>query len=221
LEVDESRVIKTFEGAEAILYVVKWIDGLAVVKKRIAKPYRSRVLDEELRAKRTAVEARAMKASLEAGVPAPTPYLVDLPGTTIVMEYIEGTTLADVIEDNPARGEEEMRVLGRITGMLHEANIAHGDLTTSNVIVAKKGSLVLIDFGLASLRADELDQAVDVHLLARSLEATHPHYSGRLLEAFMKGYGEVRGEKASKMLELVREIRLMGRYREERLKRRE
>ncbi|WP_052287736.1 Kae1-associated kinase Bud32 [Hyperthermus butylicus] len=203
-------------GAEAYLYLIDWLGERAVLKLRLPKRYRHAALDTRLRWRRTVTEARAMLAALEAGVPVPKLYYVDPLCSIIVMEYINGVKLADLIEAGDPRARSLARLFGTYAAKLHEAGISHGDLTTSNVLVAGD-NIFLIDFGLASLKSSEREQAVDVHLYMRSLESTHPEAVEEMLEAFLEGYRSVRGaDKTERIMELVREIRLMGRYRAER-----
>lgn len=206
-------------GAEAEVLLVDWFGVKAVAKCRISKEYRHPLLDAELRRRRTVTEARAVRAALEAGVNVPPVFLVDPESFLIVMEYVEGPSLARVIDEDPVAAAKLVERLGAQTARLHEAGIAHGDLTTSNA-VAGNGRVFVIDFGLSSLKAPKLDMAVDIHLLLRSLESTHPEHVETMLQAFLEGYSSVRGrEQAREMMELVREIRLMGRYRSERRRR--
>jgi len=211
----EGRLL--FRGAEAELYLVTWGDGVALAKVRVEKPYRHPAIDKRLRWRRTATEARAIRGALEAGVPAPAVYLVDPPSYTIVMEYVEGACkLADIVEREFEKAKELTARLGRYVARLHKAGIAHGDLTTSNVLV-RGDELFLIDFGLADLRAGLREKAVDLHLFLRSLESTHPHVVEVMMESFLEGYREAAGQEAVReLVAAMREIRLMGRYREER-----
>ncbi|KSW11324.1 hypothetical protein CF15_00160 [Pyrodictium occultum] len=203
-------------GAEAYLYLIDWLGRRAVLKLRVAKSYRHPLLDQRLRWRRTVNEAKAVQAALEAGVNAPAIYYVDPAAAAIVMEYIDGVSLRDLVEEKPGEAARYARMLGEAAARLHAAGISHGDLTTSNVLVSGD-RVYLIDFGLASLRSEERDQAVDVHLYLRSLESTHPEHVDEMLQAFLEGYRRVRGgEAADRIMSLVREIRLMGRYREER-----
>jgi len=57
---------------------------------------------------------------------------------------------------------------------LHDANIIHGDLTTSNMIL-KDGKLFLIDFGLGFYSDKVEHKAVDLFLLKQALESKHPN----------------------------------------------
>ncbi len=67
----------------------------------------------------------------------------------IVMELIEGKTLLDKPTDNLA---EIVSIAKQICAALqhaHEKNIIHRDLKPGNVLIDKKGSIILLDFGLA------------------------------------------------------------------------
>lgn len=73
-------------------------------------------------------------------------------GLCIVMEYVEGTTLAEWLKSTPSR-EKRRRVAHRIVeavGYMHSRGIVHRDLKPENIIVTSNGENVkLIDFGLA------------------------------------------------------------------------
>ncbi len=207
-----------YRGAEASLYPLDWFGVPALAKVREPKPYRHPSLDARLRATRTINEARAMAAALRAGVPVPTLLHVDPHTATLVMARLRGArTLAALVEDSPGEARSYVEQLGRYAARLHRSGIAHGDLTTSNALVDDRGRLYLIDFGLATLKPAPRDTAVDLHLFLRSLESTHPEHVEEMYEAFLRGYRAEAGEEAAeRLVEGVREIRLMGRYREER-----
>ena len=201
-------------GAEAELYLVEWGGREAVLKRRVAKPYRHRVIDERLRRERTLAEARMLARAVELGVDAPALYEARLRDAEIVMEYVPGVSLRWWLEERGLDGvaAAAARRLGEMIGLLHEHGFTHGDVTTSNLIVSGE-RFVLIDFGLSSASRDPLDQAVDVHLFLRAVESTHPEHAGRLFTLFLEGYRRVRGEAAAReVLEGVGRIRLMGRY---------
>ena len=190
-----------------------WQGMQAVYKVRKPLTYRLPVLDDSIRRQRTIREAEMIHLSRRAGVPTPYLYEVDVPGSTIVMEFVEGTRLRDVMGsmgDGEVRGA--FREFGAATARLHSAGIVHGDLTTANVIV-RGGSLVFIDFGL-SFRATRLeDQAVDLRLIKETLTGAHPGVSRAALDALFEGYSEVSG--ASKFRAVQRQLRSIerrGRY---------
>jgi eukaryotic-like serine/threonine-protein kinase len=69
----------------------------------------------------------------------------------IVMEYVEGLTLADLIPDGGMPIEQVQRYAAQIRDALafaHEHGTLHGDLKGSNIIVSPEGTVKLLDFGL-------------------------------------------------------------------------
>ena len=68
------------------------------------------------------------------------------------------------------------RKIGNVLGMMHQRNIIHGDLTTSNLLLVGLPAelhLCLIDFGLGSLEGTAEDKAVDLYVLEES-PSQHP-----------------------------------------------
>lgn len=83
--------------------------------------------------------------------------LEDVPGLgeCIVMEYVEGTTLKEVMEQGLS-SRTAARLMDELTdavAYIHSLGIVHRDLKPSNVIVTQGGHVKLIDFGLADTRA--------------------------------------------------------------------
>ncbi|MGD1103561.1 MAG: serine/threonine-protein kinase [Terriglobia bacterium] len=69
----------------------------------------------------------------------------------IVMEYVEGLPLADLIPEGGMPLEQVERYAAQITGALafaHQQGVIHGDLKGSNIIVTPEGNIKLLDFGL-------------------------------------------------------------------------
>jgi len=68
------------------------------------------------------------------------------------MDYVAGTTLAQIIHQRGAMpAEEVMRVLGPLAAALdhaHSRGLIHRDVKPSNVIVSEAGDVVLTDFGI-------------------------------------------------------------------------
>jgi TP53 regulating kinase-like protein len=97
--------------------------------------------------------------------------------------------------------------------MIHARGICHGDPTISNYIVDNRGSLWIIDFGLSEYSDDAEDQAVDLHLLYRSIETLPLKNIEELKEIVYSRYSEILGmDRAKRVREKVREIRMRGRY---------
>lgn len=71
--------------------------------------------------------------------------------------------------------------VGKGIGMMHDCDVIHGDLTTSNIMVRQPppgeayGSAVFIDFGLGAMKATPEDKAVDLYVLERAFISTHPN----------------------------------------------
>ena len=69
----------------------------------------------------------------------------------LVMEYLEGETLADRLEKGAMRTDEALRIAMDIAGALdraHREGIVHRDLKPGNIMLTKSGAK-LLDFGLA------------------------------------------------------------------------
>lgn len=206
-------------GAEAVIYEGYFAGIHSIFKKRIRKKYRNPELDYEINSNRTKLEARLIYTSLINGVNVPALLLVDPTEFLIIMEYIEGVTVKDYLLSYNV-SEEKLRLvgnqMGEILGKLHKLGIAHGDPTTNNMILTNENELFIIDFGLAKKAEGVEDLAVDVHVFLRSLESTHNKYQRVLFEGFLEGYKKF--IDANKILEKVKEIRMRGRYVEERRK---
>ena len=200
------------KGAEADLVLQEW-NGLQTIHKiRKPKKHRHPTLDHQLRRKRTRFEADIIHRAKDAGVPTPLIYQVDLENTVIVMEYIEGSKVRDIVDDITAKERTILfKKIGWYAGRLHGAGIIHGDLTTSNII--KQGDrVVFIDFGLAEISTEVEKRGVDLNLMNRMLTSTHYNYRDQLLEAFKEGYRESLGVEADEALERMEEVALRGRY---------
>ena len=200
------------KGAEAdILLDPNWNGIKAIIKRRGEKRYRVTKLDIAIRRSRTIREASIIHHAKEAGVPTPLIYRVDPDGAQIVMEYIEGETLRDILDIiSPEDRARYFREIGRKTGLLHGAGIAHGDLTTSNII-HNGARVVFIDFGLAEMSDEVESQGVDLNLMYRMLISTHYNYTKELFTVFRAGYKET-FDKAEEALSRMEEISRRGRY---------
>jgi serine/threonine-protein kinase len=71
----------------------------------------------------------------------------------LVMEYVPGSTLRDLIrEQAPLPPQRALAVLERVLAALsaaHEAGLVHRDVKPENVLIAPDGSIKVADFGLA------------------------------------------------------------------------
>ena len=115
----------------------------------------------------------------------PVHHIFDYLGTTyIVMEYLEGRTLAELYESEGTLGEERLR--GLLSSVLealehvHAAGIWHCDITPGNIMLRDDETPVLIDFGAAQVATAE-------H--SRMVSAGTPGYSP--LELYIRSGGKL------------------------------
>jgi Kae1-associated kinase Bud32 len=194
-----------FQAAEAI--IIK--QGNNIIKRRIKKGYRIPEIDTKLRKLRTRSESRIMeKASKFISVPKI--IKVSEQQKEIEMEFIKGEKLSEYL-DKASNKLEIAKSIGQEVSKLHDNNIIHSDLTTSNMILKEK-QVYLIDFGLSFQSSRIEDKAVDIHLFKQALEAKHFSQYKQLFEAFLKGYNP---KDKSKILSQLEKVELRGRYKHE------
>ena len=84
----------------------------------------------------------------------------------IVMEYLQGKNLADVLDAKTLSFEDKLRVVIKVLEALHHAHgldVVHRDIKPSNIHIGVDGSIKLMDFGLARvLVADTLTASGNV-----------------------------------------------------------
>ena len=193
------------KGAEADIYLINWYGKKAISKIRVSKYYRHEFLDNEIRMQRTIHEATMLSAAKKTGIVSPFVYFVDPLNAEIIMEFIEGTNVKDVVTSKLSSE------IGVYAALLHDNNIIHGDLTTSNFILSKK--LVLADFGLSYYSSRLEDKAVDIRLIKQVFSSAHKLIYEDAYKYFIKGYAQIAGKaKTEKVLEKVTEIERRGRY---------
>ena len=202
-----------YKGAEANIILGSWQGLDAIFKVRQPLTYRLQVLDDAIRRQRTLREADMIHHAKKAGVEAPFLYDVQVPAAILVMEFVDGERVKDVLAF--ASREEIDSVFyefGRDVAKLHSAGIMHGDLTTANV-VRRRGKLVFIDFGLAIHTSRVEDHAVDLRLIKETLTGAHPAASAAALDALIRGYATgVGGLRSRAVLKQLQSIERRGRY---------
>ena len=80
----------------------------------------------------------------------------------LVLELVEGPTLADRIEQGPILPDEAIAIAKQIAEALdaaHEQGIVHRDLKPANIKLREDGTVKVLDFGLAKLGADGADRS--------------------------------------------------------------
>lgn len=106
--------------------------------------------------------------------------------------------------------------MGQILAKMHDEDVIHGDLTTSNMLLRsglenEESDLVLIDFGLSYISALPEDKGVDLYVLEKAFLSTHPN-TECLFEKLLKSYA-VSSNKSSVVIKKLEEVRLRGRKR--------
>ena len=193
------------QGAEAIIYR----EGNKITKERFSKKYRHPLIDSDLRRLRTRHEVKILTTLGEIGFDSPRIYAVDENKSTIEMDFVEGKLVKDVFNTNADSFAFEM---GKKIAQLHQNDIIHGDLTTSNMIT-HDGGITFIDFGLGYFSMKIEDKAVDLHLLDRALESTHFEVYSGAMEMVLGAYADAYGD-GKKVVERFRVVQKRGRNKE-------
>ncbi len=199
------------QGAEALILK----DKNEVIKRRIKKSYRISELDEKIRKFRTRSEAKLLKKAHEI-IKIPEVIRTDEIRKEIIMEFIDGERLSDHLDNFPLKKQREIcRKIGEDVKKLHDRDIIHGDLTTSNMIL-KNNEIYFIDFGLGFISHKIEDKAVDLHLFKQALKTKHFKNWEKLLEEFFNKYGK--SKDAEKVFEQLKKVEKRGKYKKKILK---
>ncbi|THH32658.1 hypothetical protein EUX98_g1515 [Antrodiella citrinella] len=136
--------------------------------------------------------------------------------------YEEDDILEDQSEEEDALVEfniskdEVMQKIGVEIAKMHKADVIHGDLTTSNMMLYHPRSglsdLVLIDFGLSYISSLVEDKAVDLYVLERAFSSTHPA-SENLFASVLQAYERTMGKEWQSIGRRLDDVRLRGRKR--------
>lgn len=193
-------------GAEAVLYR----DRGRLVKDRIRKGYRIPQLDERIRGARARREESLLARARRAGVNAPA--VLSSEGNRLVMEWVSGERVKEALNGMGKKDQELVfRGIGEALGRLHSAGIAHGDVTTSNMILSK-GKVFIIDFGLGKTTGRTEDHAVDLYVLKEALKAAHFKILDSAWKGIIKAY-KYNNTNADQVLKRFQDIGKRRRYR--------
>ncbi len=197
-----------YQGAEAKISLSN--KGDFIIKDRIKKSYRIKEIDDKIRKQRTKAEKKLLeKASKIINAPNPLP-LKEF--NIIEMPFIQGKKLSEHLDNFPLEEQREIcKKIGENTAKLHDNDIIHGDLTTSNMILSED-KVFFIDFGLGFISKKAEDKAVDLHLLKQALEAKHFKNWKVLFEQIELGYKK--SKEARKVLERLFAVEKRGRYKD-------
>jgi hypothetical protein len=85
----------------------------------------------------------------------------------IVMEWLEGRTLADILDSPDSRSIDTerafgiVRQVGKALDYAHRCGIVHADVKPGNIMIMPNGDAKLFDFGVARVRQKQLDKDPD------------------------------------------------------------
>jgi eukaryotic-like serine/threonine-protein kinase len=98
----------------------------------------------------------------------------------LILELVDGATLADRIAQGPIPFDEALPIAHQIVDALetaHEAGVIHRDLKPANIKVRPDGTVKVLDFGLAKLASDPSGTSV-LGALSLSPTITSPAATG-------------------------------------------
>ncbi|OHD70981.1 MAG: hypothetical protein A2W19_07610 [Spirochaetes bacterium RBG_16_49_21] len=136
------------------------IGGMGVVYKAVHPGLKNNVIIKELSIKgkemgeRFEREAKILMTLRHDNIVSVYDYFIESGKKYIVMEYIDGVTLADVIaKKKKLKPLAAILIFNEIVKGLtyaHSKNVIHRDLKPRNILIAKSGEVKIIDFGIAS-----------------------------------------------------------------------
>ncbi len=195
------------KGAEANISKTNYLNWQCVVKERIPKNYRVKELDDTIRKERTIREVRYLHTIKDYGILSPFVYDVDKNNNIIIMDFISGEILKDIIN----KGDLSLcGKVGEIIGILHKNNIIHNDLTTSNFIV-NNNNLYVIDFGLGNYSKEIEDKSIDLIVLKKAILSTHYNKFNEIINLIYDSYVKTYKE-GQKVLNHIENIEKRARY---------
>ncbi|MEU2198592.1 Stk1 family PASTA domain-containing Ser/Thr kinase [Isoptericola sp. NPDC019482] len=96
----------------------------------------------------------------------------------IVMEYVEGHTVRDILQDGAAVPiEEAVEITAGILSALeysHQAGIVHRDIKPANVMITPTGAVKVMDFGIARAMADSAATMTQTHAVIGTAQYLSP-----------------------------------------------
>ncbi len=193
------------QGAESKLFLEKKM----VIKDRFRKTYRIKEIDDRLRKFRTKREAKILEKLQKIRFPVPE-LIQNNEKDTLKIKYIKGKLLKNLLKDsNCIKLSKE---IGEKIAILHNNDIIHHDLTTSNMILEKeKNEIFFIDFGLSFFSTKIEDRAVDLHLLKEALESKHSKIWEKCYKAALGSYTK-KAKDSKEVIKRLEVVEKRGRY---------
>ena len=113
-------------------------------------------------------------------------------GRCIVMEYVDGMTLAEWLSTNPSHAARQRVMMQLLDALeyIHSLQLVHHDLKSSNILITRNGQNVkLIDFGLSNTDSTSYNNnsTTDIQLFANILTLLFPNRYRPIVRACQQG----------------------------------
>ncbi|OTF80156.1 hypothetical protein BLA29_004169 [Euroglyphus maynei] len=205
-----------FQGAESRVFEGNYQSQRAILKERFPKRYRLDELDKKLTKERIRAEIKAytkLSARSDSQLSNALPSILFSDDRNIILTRIENACTLNRFITECQSVESTIRQvlleLAKLIAQIHSIGLIHGDLTTSNFMVQQSTmTIVPIDFGLSYSSSTDENRAVDLYVLERAVQSTHPNVD---MTVFLNEYQTRMGtDKINKRLE---QVRMRGRKR--------
>ena len=113
-------------------------------------------------------------------------------GRCIVMEYVDGMTLAEWLSTNPSHAARQRAMMQLLDALeyIHSLQLVHHDLKSSNILITRNGQNVkLIDFGQSELDTTNPQNDIqhDIQKFGQMLQLLFPARYKRLRQQCQNG----------------------------------
>ena len=114
-------------------------------------------------------------------------------GRCIVMEYVDGITLAEWLATNPSHSARQRAMMQLLDALeyIHSLQLVHHDLKSSNILITRNGQNVkLIDFGLSELDTTNPQNDIqhDIQKFGQMLQLLFPSRYKHLRQQCQNGH---------------------------------
>ena len=203
------------KGAESDILEKSYLGEDAILKKRVSKSYRVKEIDNKIRKMRTKIESKLISDIKTCGVKSPVLFDVNLEDESILMEKIHGNLVKDIMDSLSSEDRFNLaKKIGYNIGLMHNKDIIHGDITSSNMMVDDEGNFVFFDFGLGSYSDLVEDKATDLLVLKKSFQSIDYEIANETFDWILDGYIDSYEDDLNKnmILNKIKEIESRGRY---------
>jgi|HubBroStandDraft_1064217.scaffolds.fasta_scaffold02375_3 hypothetical protein len=150
------------EGAAGIVYLAldRMLDRLVTIKVILTAGLDAATRAEDL--KRLRLEAKAARRCRHPGILAIHDYAEDGGTPFVVIEYVEGPTLRQVLDDGTARPALDpvgitLQILDALDSA-HRLQFIHRDIKPANILLTRDGQVKIADFGISRINQVMLTQ---------------------------------------------------------------